>query len=68
MASNCYRYMFNVDYALSEIKIGYTGTFSNSYFGSWVSSVSSSGTFYYNGSDTARGSSAIPSGWNVQSF
>ena len=62
----CYQYMFNVDYALSEIKIGYTGNlYDSDAFGDWVNSVSASGTFYYNGSDTTRGTSAIPTGWTV---
>ena len=60
--------MFNSCSSLSEIKIAYTGNFSSSYFSGWVDGVAASGTFYYNGSDTTRGTSAIPNGWNVQSF
>ena len=30
--------------------------------------VAATGTLYYNGSDTTTGVSAIPSGWNVQTF
>lgn len=30
--------------------------------------MSSTGTFYYNGSDTTRGAFAIPTGWNVKSY
>lgn len=53
---------------LEEIKIGYTGEFSEDYFSNWVQGVASSGTFYYNGSDTTEGDSAIPSGWTVTPF
>jgi hypothetical protein len=59
--------------SLNSIKIGYTGNFSGTgvptdafYF--WVSGVAASGTFYYNGSDTHSGVSAIPRGWTVQTF
>ena len=43
----------------------YTGNFSTTDFNYWVSGVASSGTFYYNGSDTTHGVSAIPEGWTV---
>ena len=54
--------------SLNEIKIAYTGNFSSSYFSGWVDGVAASGTFYYNGTDTTRGTSAIPTGWVVQTF
>lgn len=63
---------------LNEIKIGYTGNFDVTYFGRltsmwgttvdtrWMTGVqTTSGTFYYNGSDTTRGPGAIPNGWTV---
>lgn len=70
---NCYREMFNGCSSLNSIKIGYTGNFSgtgvpSNAFLNWVNSVSTSGTFYYNGSDTTRGISAIPENWTVQTF
>ena len=34
-------------------------------FDMWVSGVALEGTFYYNGSDTTQGESAIPNGWTV---
>ena len=68
MFNNCYYRMFSGCTSLNEIKIGYTGNFSGPAFSIWVYNVASTGTFYYNGSDTTRGSSAIPSNWNVQTF
>ena len=57
--------------SLNSIKIAYTGNFSGSgvppyAFNEWVYNVSSTGTFYYDGSDTTTGNSAIPTGWEVQ--
>ena len=54
--------------SLNSIKIGYTGNFSNVWFNDWVNGVSSTGTLYYNGSDTTTGINAIPTGWTVQTF
>ena len=68
LASYCYDYMFRGCSNLTEIKLSYTGSFSTSYFSNWVNGVSASGTFYYNGSSTSRGVSAIPTGWTIQSF
>lgn len=71
LTNYCYRYMFNADSSLNEIKIGYTREFGAAPYLAvefWVAGVSSSGTFYYNGSDTRRGNSAIPSGWTIQTF
>ena len=58
---------------LNSIKIAYTGNFSGTgvptdAFSNWVFNVAFTGTFYYNGSDTTRGASAIPTNWTVQSF
>ena len=67
----CYYQMFGNCTNLSTITLGYTGNFadapSNTFF-YWVTSVAASGTFYYNGSDTTRGVSAIPSGWTITPF
>lgn len=62
--------MFSGDVELQSIKMAYTGNFvtDKAAFSNWVSGVSSSGTFYYNGSDTTRGPSAIPTGWTIQKF
>lgn len=62
--------MFSGDVELESIKMAYTGNFAtdNDAFLDWVSGVSSAGTFYYNGSDTTRGTSAIPTGWTIQKF
>lgn len=60
---------FNGCTSLETIRIHYTGNFSPaSVFDVWVNGVPASGTFYYNGTDTTRGTSAIPTGWTVQSF
>ena len=48
--------------------MGYTGNFADAptnAFDRWVDGVASTGTFYYNGSDTTTGTSAIPTGWTV---
>ena len=73
LANGCYYNMFNGCSSLNSIKIGYTGNFSGTgvptnAFNNWVSGVSASGTFYYNGSDTTRGTSAIPANWTIQTF
>ena len=55
--------------SLETIRIHYTGNFSPArVFDVWVSDVPATGTFYYNGSDTTRGDSAIPTGWTVEPF
>ena len=68
LAENCYASMFQDCYNLNTIKLSYTGDFSANYFSNWVSGVASTGTFYYNGSDTTTGTSAIPEGWTVTQF
>ena len=68
LANSCYQNMFSGCYNLNTIKLGYTGNFANapsSAFNNWVSGVASTGTFYYNGSDTTTGVNAIPTGWTV---
>lgn len=62
---DCYAGMFQNCSSLNQIKINYTGPFDYSYFYIWVSGVSSTGNFYYNGTDTTRGVNAIPEGWTV---
>jgi len=61
-------YLFYGCSKLNEIKLGYTGNWSFGEFQLWVNGVPSSGTFYYNGSYTARGTSEIPSGWTITRF
>lgn len=68
LANHCYEFMFNGCTSIRYIKIYYTGNFSEQYFLAWVQSASSTGTLYYNGSDTTVGDSAIPTGWTVQTF
>ena len=65
LADYCYAFMFNNCSNLSSITLGYTGNFSSMHFNNWVNGVAASGTFYYDGSDTTQGASAIPSGWTV---
>lgn len=77
LASLCYYGMFHGCKSLRYIKLSYSGTFSDtgvtSAFDDWVKDVSSTalpttGDFYYNGTDTTRGDSAIPVGWTVHTF
>ena len=71
LANRCYYNIFNSCSNLNTIKLGYTGNFADApteAFNYWVQGVASTGTFYYNGSDTTRGTSAIPSGWTVTPF
>ena len=65
MANGCYDSMFKGCSSLAEITTAYFGNFSPTYFNEWVDGVASTGTFYYNGSDTTQGVSAIPTGWTV---
>lgn len=66
-SNNSLRQMFYSCSDLKNIKIAYTGNF-DSNFTDWVRNVSATGDFYYNGSDTTRGGSAIPTGWTVHTF
>ena len=70
LTTRCYKDMFSNCYALNSIKLAYTGSFNrNDYaFEDWHYNVSAAGTFYYNGSDTTRGTSAIPANWTIQTF
>ena len=67
LAGSCYAYMFYGCRSLSSIKIGYEGNYDVNYFNSWVSGVASSGTFYYNGSQTPQ-DFKLPEGWKSQPF
>lgn len=60
--------LFNGCSSLQEIKIYYTGNFGGETTSNWVSGVASTGTFYYNGSDTTRGASYVPDGWTITPF
>ena len=62
LVDDCYTSMFYDCTSLNSIKIGYTGNYSPAYFSSWVIRVADSGTFYYNGSQTAQ-DFQLPSGW-----
>ena len=71
LAKYCYGNLFRDCRKLNTITLGYTGNFADipsGAFNSWVSGVASSGTFYYNGSDTTRGVSAIPNNWTITPF
>ena len=71
LANYCYMRMFNGCTNLNTITLGYTGNFADApewAFNDWVNGVASEGTFYYNGSDTTTGESAIPTGWTVTPF
>ena len=68
LAEGCYESMFKDCTNLNTIKLGYNGIFADApfnAFNNWVSGVASTGTFYYNGTDTTTGESAIPTGWVV---
>ena len=73
LAEGCYASMFKGCSNLNTIKLGYTDNFVDassgpSTFSNWVFGVASTGTFYYNGTDTTTGESAIPEGWTVTPF
>lgn len=65
----CYSQMFDGCSSLSIIMIEYAGDFPpvapDYEFYNWVRGVAKQGTFYYLGSDTTRGNSAIPEGWEI---
>lgn len=68
LETSCYQGMFEGCSSLNYIKLLYTGSFSETNFSHWVENVSLLGDFYYNGSDTTVGISAIPSGWTIHTF
>lgn len=55
---------------IKSVKIHYSGDFnrSDNAFKNWLKNVGTTGDFYYNGTDTTRGDSAIPVGWTVHTF
>ena len=59
--------MFKSCASLNSIKIGYTGNYDSTYFNGWVIVVAESGTFYYNGDQTAQ-DFQLPSGWTTEQF
>ena len=71
LAQSCYQGVFYGCSKLNTITLGYTGNFADApsqAFNNWVNGVAPTGTFYYNGSDTTTGVSAIPNGWTVTPF
>ena len=62
LVNECYSLIFFNCTLLATIKISYTGEYSDEYFNMWVYSVAESGTFYYNGDQTAQ-DFGLPSGW-----
>ena len=67
LADMCCWQMFAGCAKLNYIKIDYTGNFGDE-FSNWVLAASSTGDFYYNGTDTTRGTGAIPTGWTIHTF
>jgi hypothetical protein len=67
-SSTAFQEMFQNCSNLNEIKLDYTGSFGTGTWTNWVSGVAASGTFYYNGTYTGRGTNAIPSGWTITPF
>jgi len=69
VTTNSLRQLFQSGYKVTKIKLtNYTGGFGDTSFYRWVYGVPGTGTFYYNGSDTTRGSNGIPTGWTIQTF
>lgn len=71
LAERCYYMMLRSCSNLHTITLGYTGNFAdapNLAFSGWVMMIASTGTFYYNGTDTTTGANAIPAGWTVTPF
>ena len=68
LASNCYYFMFNNCSNLNYIKAMFTTTPSTTYTRSWVSGVSSTGTFVKNSAATwnVTGTNGVPSGWTIE--
>ena len=61
--------MFQNCSVMNELKVHYTGSFGSGIFTDWVKGVqTTSGTFYYNGSYTGRGTNAIPTNWTITTF
>lgn len=64
LAAACYGEMFRNASSLNFVKLAYTGNFSTTYFNDWLYGVASEGDVGYGGTDTTRGPSSIPVGWN----
>ena len=62
-------YMFQGCSSLQSVKLYTTSsTWNSSATTSWMDGVPSTGTFYYNGPVTTRGSGYIPTGWTITPF
>lgn len=70
LTTGCYYQMFSNCNSLFSVKIAYTGNFADitNAFTTWLDGVASYGIIYYNGSDTATGRNAIPTGWVKATF
>lgn len=66
--AKCLASMFSGCSSLNYLKTEYTGNFGSRDFSNWLSGVSATGDFYYNGSETNRGASYIPTNWTVHTF
>ncbi|MBQ0045274.1 MAG: hypothetical protein KBS35_00075, partial [Mycoplasma sp.] len=70
LADDCYNYMFYNCSLLDFIKIDYAGKFLDAteypYTLYWVDGISSNGTIIYNGTETDKGRSSIPTDWTVK--
>ena len=67
LKQGCYNGMFSGCSSFNSIKIGYTGNYNSNYFENWVQGVADSGTFYYNGNQTAQ-DFKLPDGWQTRKF
>lgn len=68
LVTNCYQSMFYRCTRLNYIKAMFTTRPSETYTGSWVKDVASSGTFVKNSAATwgTTGDSAVPKGWTIK--
>jgi len=68
LANGCYSGMFGACRSLNYVKAMFTTTPSSSYTGSWLTGVSSTGTFVKNSAATwnVTGNNGIPTGWTVE--
>ena len=68
LVNECYNFIFFYCTSLATIKISYTGNYDSAYFNGWVTDVSASGTFYYNGDQQTAQDFGLPSGWATEQF
>ena len=69
VTNGCYQYIFQNCSKLNDVWVAFTNNFDPSWTTrAWLDGTASTGTLHYNGSDTSRGSGAIPNGWIVQTF